>query len=145
MFNSLISTLTSSWLKSRIRSSFQVLSRLVWCALEIVLLFPPSLMNSFFPLSPPWRDTTASSPSSSWWGCCAVSRLVWPTCPTWATSTETWLPETSWSTAIWCVKSQTLACPEYWRTTRRPLILQRYLWHNHPKTSSHREIYNSTD
>ena len=68
----------------------------------------------------PGRNTTGTSPWSSWWACCAASPRAWSTSQTWATSTETWPPATSWSTATWCARSPTSACPACWRTTPRP-------------------------
>ena len=67
----------------------------------------PCMMSLFFPKS----KTTDSSPSSSWWGWCEASRQGWSTCPRWTTSTETWPPGTSWSTATWCARCPTSASP----------------------------------
>lgn len=50
---------------------------------------------------------TGSSQWSSWSACCEVSQQEWSTCQTWTMCTETWLPVTSWSTVIWCVKCLT--------------------------------------
>ena len=97
----------------------------------IFLQCPVFLCSSVFEsLSPFFSNTTVTSPSSSWLACCAASPRVWSICPTWATFTETWRLGTSWSTATWCVKFQTSACPESWRTTRRRPTLRRYIWHN---------------
>lgn len=83
------------------------------------------------PLLRSW--TTASSLPSSWWVCCAASPPAWSTWQRWATSTETWLPATSWSTATWCARCPTSACHASCRRTPPTRPTPALWWDDRPR------------
>ena len=87
----------------------------VKCYIPIKIWCTTFKMFLFFPC----RRTMVASLWSSWSASCVELHQVWSTCQTWATFTVTWRLATSWSTATWCARCPTLACPECWRTTLR--------------------------